>query len=205
MKNLIGQRFGRLMVVKRASSVGSEAAWECVCDCGNIAIGRSYNLRKGLKTSCGCRLREVLILRNTTHGLCGEDEYNTWNKMIQRCENPKCAGFGNYGGRGITVCRRWRRSFRTFLEDMGHRPSREMTLERRDTNGDYTPSNCVWATWVTQNRNRRNNRVLTILGVARPLIEWSEISHLSYKTLHSRLSYGWTPAMAIMTPVRKRA
>lgn len=81
--------------------------------------------------------------------------YTTWKSMKTRCFNEKHEAFGNYGGRGITVCDRWVKSFDYFLKDMGEKPSDNHTLDRIDVNGNYEPKNCKWSTWVEQNNNKR--------------------------------------------------
>ena len=80
--------------------------------------------------------------------------YPIWNLMVQRCTNTNNERYQYYGGRGITVCDRWLNSFEAFVSDMGHRPN-GLTLERRNTNGNYEPSNCCWATHSAQMLNRR--------------------------------------------------
>lgn len=93
-----------------------------------------------------------------THGLSRVPGYSSWNTMLYRCTSPKSPNFAYYGGRGITVCERWRNSFKAFLDDMGQRPP-GTTLERIDNNGNYEPGNCKWATRSEQQRNSRNARL----------------------------------------------
>jgi hypothetical protein len=107
--------------------------------------------------------------------------------MIQRCEYQKHQDYHNYGGRGITVCERWRTSFETFMEDMGPRPSKKHSVERKNTDGNYEPSNCYWATQKTQQRNRRNNRLLTFQGKTATVAEWAESIGITQYALHQRL------------------
>lgn len=84
-------------------------------------------------------------------------EYRVWQQVKQRCLNPRHRQYKDYGGRGITMCERWRNSFDSFLADVGPRPDPYLTLDRRDNDGNYEPNNCRWATYTEQNLNKRNN------------------------------------------------
>jgi len=101
------------------------------------------------------------------------DVKTVWRSMRNRCLNPKSRGYENYGGRGIKVCDRWLGSFDNFKNDMGERLS-GMTLERINNDGDYEPSNCRWATRKEQQNNKRNNILMTLNGVTKNVMEWSE-------------------------------
>lgn len=93
--------------------------------------------------------------------MTGTPIYRVWLNMIQRCSNPNRTDYKNYGGRGITVCRRWRKSFENFYIDMGEIPNPELTIERVDNDGNYDFGNCRWATRIEQARNQglnKNNR-----------------------------------------------
>jgi hypothetical protein len=158
---MVGRRFGRLTVLARANDRPSDTRRFCAsCDCGAEAIVDGYALRRGTTQSCGC----LSVERSTTHGEARvgarSAEYKIWCYIIKRCENQNDKNYGDYGGRGITVCEKWRRSYPAFLEDMGRRPSIRHSIDRIDNNRGYEPGNCRWATATQQARNRRPRRLL---------------------------------------------
>lgn len=165
--NMENRKFGRLTVIERKENTRHGAAtWLCECDCGQEATVRGSSLRSGVTLSCGClnheKTAKKLIEMNTRHGMAKTSEYHIWASMIQRCTNPKDNAYKNYGGRGITVCERWRK-FEAFIEDMGQKPSPNLTIERQNNDGDYEPSNCRWATRTEQNNNTRRNKSIKIV------------------------------------------
>jgi hypothetical protein len=157
--DLTGHRFGRL-VAKTLVRGKSALQWRCQCDCGMIVDIFGGALRRGDTLSCGCLKREVA----TTHGMTGTTTYWAWQSMMQRCYNPKNAWYSRYGGRGINVCERWHK-LENFVSDMGTRPPK-LTLERINNELGYSKSNCKWATWTEQARNRSSVK-LTELEIER--------------------------------------
>jgi hypothetical protein len=160
--NLVGLRFGRLVVLKIAQYENRKRYWHCRCDCGTEKTIVGDSLRGGLTRSCGCLTRDLNIVRQTTHGKTHASIYGVWKSMRLRCDAPTNRAYKNYGGRGIKVCDRWR-TFENFLADMGEPPP-GLTIERVDNDGDYAPGNCRWASYREQSRNRQKTYRLTVCG-----------------------------------------
>jgi hypothetical protein len=129
--------------------------------------------------------------------------YNAWGSMKDRCFNPNCHEYINYGSRGITMCERWKNSFENFITDMGM-PPRGYSLDRIDNDKGYSPDNCRWATRRTQNRNKRSNINISYLGKTMCLRDWCDVLDMPYKTVEDRINdYGWEPVKAITTPIKE--
>ncbi len=200
----IGERFGRLVVIERATSSPKGARWICRCDCGNSHLVSASNLRSGSVRSCGCFLRENRSQFATTHGRTKTSEYVIWRTMRARCQNPRRPEYHRYGGRGISVCERWSSSFEKFFADMGPRPSAAHSLDRRDNDGNYEPDNCRWATPQEQYNNRSSCRVVVYCGQQMTLTQAVELAGTSYAAIERRIRKGWDPILAIETPVREK-
>lgn len=131
--------------------------------------------------------------------------YRMWRNMLTRCYNEKATKYKNYGGRGIKVCDRWKNSFNTFLSDMGFPPSDKHTIDREDTNKDYTPENCRWVTQSRQCRNRVNTKMYTYNGETKCLPDWADIIGIPLATLRDRINnQKWSVERAFTTPLAWR-
>lgn len=206
-KDISGQVFGRLTVLGPCGyTTEGQARWTCRCECGKTTEVGGGKLRRGTTRSCGCLSVETTVARSTKHNLAHRGkvipEYRVWNTMKLRCNNPKITGYKDYGGRGISVCQRWRDSFADFIADMGRRPTSRHTIERADTNGNYEPSNCSWQTYAVQNRNRRDNRNITFNNRTQNVTDWATELGLKKGTLFHRLDSGWSVNKAFTTPAR---
>jgi hypothetical protein len=157
--NIEGERFGRLIAIQHLpGTAGKRSKWLCRCDCGIETQTSSSLLRKGLTRSCGCLHRDACREKNSTHGMRKSPEYSVWYDMKRRCLDPKNKRYADYGGRGITVCERWRASFSNFYSDIGPRPTATHSIDRINNNGNYEPVNCKWSTKSEQAFNRRPKR-----------------------------------------------
>lgn len=192
-----GNRYGRLVVVGRAkNSATNHVMWNCVCDCGGKTITSANTLRQGQSKSCGCLMKELLSKRSKTHGKSKTKQYSIWRSMLRRCYDKSCKYYSYYGGRGITVCKRWRVSYQNFLDDMGDRPSDGHSIDRVNNNGNYTKKNCRWATRFEQHANTRRSTLLTYGEVTMCIRAWERHLGLSYGLLRRRLSRGEKPPHA---------
>jgi len=193
-KELEGKQFGRLLVLRHHRSTRHGAMWSCLCACGAEKPIYASALTTGRTVSCGCYSAERTRGRRThgaTSGGKRSPEYSSWTAMWDRCRNTKSKAYKNYGGRGITVCKRWLR-FDQFIADVGKKPTLAHTLERKNNEGMYRPSNCRWATKQEQQNNTRTNRLLTFNNETKTVAQWSRETGVNVNTLYGRLHRGWS-------------
>jgi hypothetical protein len=181
---LPGERYGRLVVVGDDGYRGSAPLVKCKCDCGNECSIRVYHLHIGKTKSCGCWAIDS-GKRNRRHGLSKHRVFKIWSCIMQRCTNKNSTQWRHYGGRGISVCERWK-TFSNFLADMGM-PGPNQEIDRIDNDGDYYKENCRWVSHLENSRNRRTSKRITFKGETKTLQEWADIHGIQYKTLHARI------------------
>lgn len=186
--DLTGRRFGRLVIVRIAGRKNGEVYWSCLCDCGAMHESPGGSIRRGDTRSCGCLQKDNTPRKHgATNRVRGATpEYRSWMGMNSRCYLKTTKGYHRYGGRGITVCDRWRYSFVNFLADMGTKPSPNHSIDRVNNDGNYEPGNCRWATRKEQNRNRCTTVFITIGSLSQSVSEWSRNIGISKSTIMNR-------------------
>lgn len=196
------REFGRLTALEKLPSYKNASWWRCLCLCGKTKDVRASDLIHEKVSSCGCLRLDRLRKAIKTHGLSRTRIWNIWVNMMQRCFNKKNNEYHNYGGRGITVCERWK-TFQNFFNDVGH-PKEGLTLDRIDNDENYEPSNVRWATRGEQLLNTRRNHLVSYLGAMVPLMQVSRLTGINYRTLQGRLHRGFTIDGAISKPILRR-
>lgn len=205
-----GQVIGKCIFIKEIASNSKWSSRRAIfrCQCGNNFESAICHV-KALKTvSCKCKKKiQNPNASRRTHGQTtnkkSPPEYTSWVRMKSRCYYKGNKDYHNYGGRGIIVCDRWKNSFENFLEDMGYKNSPNMTVDRIDTDLNYSPENCRWATPKQQGSNRRNNVRLCLRGENKTISEWGIIFGISATTISSRIKSGMNPESAITMPSKK--
>ncbi len=204
-QDLTGKTFGKLTVLEYVGRKGAATLWNVKCLCGREKTVRGGNLRSGMTKSCGRHHQQQQHKPRKPKPLDQQTSkfplYSVWQGMKARCYNKNGEAYKSYGGRGITVCERWRNSFDLFQQDMGPRPEGEYSINRVDNDRGYEPGNCQWATQTEQMRNTRVNQYITHDGKTLCIAEWAELVGMSYGILYGRLQAGWNFQKAIETPV----
>lgn len=201
-KDIVGQTFNRLTVL---GYVGS-SKWECQCSCGMTTIVETGNLKSGHTKSCGCFVRDMLVERNTTHGMAHSPTYGTWLSMVHRCHHPNSLNYSYYGERGISVCDEWRNSpeaFHNYVTKLPDYGKEGYTLDRINNDGNYEPDNVRWASQDTQVKNTRHTRLITYDDRTQCIVDWARELHMHPNTLRTRLNWGWDVETAFFAPIQR--
>lgn len=206
-RDITGQRFGRLVAIE---PIGRDKQgyiiWRCKCDCGNEKSVTTKYLGKGT-SSCGCFSKEVHDKARTKHGKRFTRLYAIHKGIKDRCLNPNHPTYKNYGNRGIKICDEWLNDFEAFEKWAlangydENAPKGQCTLDRIDVNGNYEPSNCRFVSMKEQERNKRNNVLITYNGETHCMSEWAEMAGLKYITFQHRLYAGWSMEDALNKPL----
>ena len=204
----IGQRFGRLVIIDIYKVDGKrDFVAKCQCDCGNIVEPNLYHVLSGDSQSCICyrhdRWREVI----TKHGGSHTAEFSIWAHAKERCCNPNDKSYSYYGGRDpypVTMYEGWINDFQAFFDHVGPRPSPQHSLDRINNLLGYEPGNLRWATSKEQQRNKRNNHLITMNGETKTVTEWCELLNLDCRAVFMRLYSGWDSVSALTAGFYKR-
>lgn len=198
LKDLTGQKFGRLTVIERAGSTkDNHTTWLCGCECGNKTVVPIHYLRSGNTKSCGCLKNEFAKI----HGMSDTRIFRIWEHMKSRCYNKSNQKYSCYGERGIKVCDEWLNDFQAFYDwSMKNGYADNLSIDRIDVNGNYEPNNCRWADAKQQANNRTNSRYITYNGKTQTMSQWAEELGINRKTLECRImKYNWTVERAFNT------
>ena len=211
---LEGKRFGRLLVLNRNTAYSPRKTyWDCRCDCGELATVRGIRLTHGITRSCGCLARELSGRRLTSkllsHGQSRTITARSWYGMMTRCRNPKWDTYARYGAKGVKVCSRIAESPQALIDLIGDRPSKDHSLDRKNSRGHYScgmcsdcarkdwPMNIRWATAKEQHRNASSNHRITFNGETRCMSEWAELYGVDYGKFRGRIKRGWPMERAV--------
>lgn len=198
-RELTGGRYGSLTVLAYAgfSKTRQQAAWLCRCDCGREKVIVGNSLTSGATKTCGCGAR---VGRKPRYGHARRSEtlpeWAAWDSMLGRCLRRKSSGWKHYGGRGITVCERWK-LYENFYADMGPRPTPDHSLDRIDNDGNYEPGNCRWATRSEQVNNRRVTRWVMLRGTRMAAADAARALGVTPRALKQRLRLGTAERLGV--------
>ena len=199
--DLTGWKFGRLFVVSKIPITRDETEWICACSCGSLKVATTANLLNGKTSHCGCEASANRAMAVVKHGMYGTSIYSTWSSMIKRCYDPRTNSYKNYGGKGISVCREWKRDFSSFHNWAIANGYREgLQIDRKRWSGNYEPRNARWVTPTVNANNRESNHRLTLNGKTMTLAEWGLETGISQYTLSGRIGRGWSVEKALTTP-----
>lgn len=203
---LIGEEYFITQVVEKGKTKGKckkIKMGDYLCGYCNNKFSAAVGIIKYGQKSCGCQQHKTKNPYYKTYF------YSTWNGIKNRCYNKNNKHYNKYGGRGITMCDRWKNGIHgleNFISDMGERPSSKHSIDRIDNNKGYNSYNCKWATQKQQCRNKRNNISITYKEETKTLTEWSEILKLKFTTIYNRIfTYKWSIEKAFETPIKNKS
>lgn len=197
-KNIIGNKYGTLTVqyeLKDRNKHG-HIMYHVICDCGKEKDVLGSSMRSGSSLSCN-----KCYLLTGSHGMYKERVYRIWVSMRSRCSTESININEKYAGRGISVCKRWE-IFENFFKDMGY-PKKDQSIERLNVNGNYEPSNCIWADAKVQANNRTNNKQIEINGIKKNISQWCDEYSIPTSTFSNRIKRGWT-GIKLISPIRSK-
>lgn len=208
---LKGQRFGRWTLTGNYIHKNGPKYVEGICDCGKKKYIREYTIKKGESTSCGCYRSELTISRQAKHGesmscrhKCSR-LYHIWCGMKDRVCNPNSKNSKRYSQRGISICEEWKNSYPAFKAwALSNGYADDLSIDRIDNDGPYSPKNCRWTDAETQMNNRCTNRIIEAFGEKHTISQWARKYDLSAALLRSRLNNGWDTETALTKPVQKK-
>lgn len=197
--DLVNRQFGKWTVIERANNdKNGQRQWLCRCECGTLKIVAGRHLTSDKTHSCGCDKLNGARNPFYKHGEKRTRLYGIWSGMKDRCYNSNNPFYNRYGGRGISICDEWRNNYPAFkVWALTNGYTENLTIDRRDNNGNYTPGNCRWTTRKTQCNNRCSTRKYKYNGVVASIKEHCENLGLNHNSVRTRLSRGWTFEEAI--------
>lgn len=206
VRDLTGHTYGFLTMLRpsdRIAGHGKKSIWWARCVCGKeleVPTDGFRSNRKPSPSNCGCKTPELRSKASQTHGMSKHKAFAVWRSMVDRCTLPTHQAWKNYGGRGITVCERWQKSFQNFWADMGPTYQEGLTIDRKRNNEGYSPENCRWVTPKTQSRNQRRNREIDTPAGRMLVCEAAELSGIGVTTLLYRLDNDWSTSELFLPP-----
>lgn len=211
LDDLIGKTFNRWKVLCPDETRNGKKYWICECQCELHTIKSvcQYDLVHGFNKSCGCYQREMTSKSNTKHGGYGTRLYQVWLNMKSRCYNPKNKCYKNYGERGITICDEWLdfANFANWAYSSGYDEKADYgkcTIERKNVNEGYNPTNCCWADEITQANNKTDNLFLEYKGRTQTLAQWTRELNLPYFGTLNRIKKGYSVEEAFELPFQNQ-
>ncbi len=198
----LGDKYGRLVIIRELRAHSNSRYFLCGCKCGNQKVIALSSLRRGATKSCGCLYTESRPSSARTHGLSDTTLYKTWRNVKYRCSNSSLPDYKYYGGRGIFLCREWL-DFQSFYNwALSHGYKENLTIERIHNGLGYSPENCRWATRKEQARNKRTNHRISYNGITKILAEWAKVLKIKPGTLRARIAKGWAIEKAFTKPIQ---